>query len=122
MSFLLIDSFTVGFGICYYTVLLAPVVLVLLIVLLFSVRWWNTRPTNKCPHCRARPPALDIYNVCDKCGCEYDKWGNILKDAPGPLPLDKLDLARFNPRGDRPQQNQGSQDFKTGGEVDLRKK
>jgi hypothetical protein len=106
------DSFTVGVDICYCTVLLAPVVLVLLIVLLFSVRWWNTRPINKCPHCRTRPTALDIHNKCWKCGCEYDKWGNILEDAPGPLRLDEFDRARFTPRGNTPERGEGSQEYK----------
>jgi hypothetical protein len=69
---------------------------------LLAIRWWISRPASKCPRCKAAPPAMDVVNRCWQCGCEYDKWGNLLKEAATPQ-LDDLDLARFcakrNPAG-----------------------
>ena len=93
-----------------------PVVLVSIACVCRFIRWWNMQPTSRCPRCRAVPPVLDIYNFCWKCGCEYDKWGCILKDAVRP-PLDDLDLARFSPRQNPSQRGEGLQEFKTDGEV-----
>jgi hypothetical protein len=106
-------------GLICWIIMFWPVLLLSLCTLLFVLRWWNALPTNKCPRCRAEPPALDVHNVCWKCGCVYDKWGNILKDALGPPHLNEVDLARFTPRGNTANRGEGSPEFKADGEVRL---
>lgn len=112
--FALIDSDVCGW-VCGLVVL-SPLLFLCWCAALYLVRWRNALPTDKCPRCRSVPSTLDVHNVCENCCCEFDKWGNILSDAPPPR-LDELDLAPFNPRCDRSDCGEGSPEFKTGGEV-----
>jgi hypothetical protein len=82
-------------GICWAFLLTPPLLLAFYLVVCI-IRLWNTRPTDQCPRCRAAPRVLDVHNVCWHCGCEYDKWGNLLKEPSPPPQLDALDLARFD--------------------------
>ncbi len=103
-----------------WTIFVLPLVLPLgaLLVLFLSrlVRRWNMRLVDKCPRCRVRSTVVVVYNVCGNCGCEYDKWGNVLKEAPEPR-LDALDLARFTPQQSTPDRRESSPEFKPRGEV-----
>jgi hypothetical protein len=103
-----------------WTIFLLPLALPLSLLLVWClfrlVRLWNMRLSGKCPRCRIRPTVAAVYNVCASCGCEYDKWGNLVKEAPKPV-LDTLDLARFTPQRDAPGRREDSQEFKTGGAV-----
>jgi hypothetical protein len=73
-------------------------------------------PVTKCPRCGVKPDLVDARNRCPCCRCEYDQWGKILHHAPPP-PMNNLDLARFAPRRNTPDRDEGSPEFKTGGEV-----
>jgi hypothetical protein len=63
-------------------------------LLIWAIRRWNSRPTDGCPRCGKPPPVLDVRNHCWNCECEYDKWGNLLKEADPP-DFRNFDLARF---------------------------
>ena len=82
--------------------LLLPPSLLFLRLLLAVVRRWNARAVARCPRCKAAPAALDVLNVCWRCRCEYDKWGNLLKEPPPPPQLDAVDLAPFDAKRKRP--------------------
>jgi hypothetical protein len=75
-----------------------PLLVLFAAVALYLLHWWETRPVNKCPRCKTKPPVVDVRNVCWDCGCEYDRWGNLLKDPPPPqsdgLPLPRFDANR----------------------------
>jgi hypothetical protein len=87
-------------GLVCWLISVWPLVLLSCCFLLYAVRWWNALPTSRCPRCKTEPIELAVYNECGSCGCEYDKWGNILKDAEEspPLQMNGLDLARFTPQ------------------------
>jgi hypothetical protein len=103
---------------CGWICVALPLALLSVLCVCRFIRWWNMQPVNKCPRCWARPTSLDVYNVCWDCGCEYDKWGCILREAVGP-PLDELDLARFSPGCYLLHSGKGSAEFKSSGEVHL---
>jgi hypothetical protein len=90
-----------GFGFAY----LALVLLALLPLLVGGacvfrlIQWWNSRPVTRCPRCRGTSPTfMQDYNVCRRCGWEYDKWGNLVREAPVPPDLNEINLAPFAPR------------------------
>lgn len=112
-----------GFGIpdgCEWAaliiILLPPSVLVLFL-LVGVIRRWNASPVTWCPCCKKPPWALDVYNVCWNCNCEYDKWGNVLKEPPTPSQLDGLDLARFTPQANELDRIEGSLNYKQGDQL-----
>jgi hypothetical protein len=84
-----------------FTLVLLPPSLLVLFLLVGFIRRWNARAVTGCPCCKKPPWALDIHNVCWNCDCEYDKWGNILKEATRPS-LDEVDLAPFNVQRKQP--------------------
>jgi hypothetical protein len=86
------DSDVVGWGCPLVVVLL----LALLVAVFMCVRLWRwVAPVTRCPRCNDEPDIVDLYNRCVYCGCEYDKWGNFLKEQPPPPQLDAFDLAPF---------------------------
>lgn len=103
-------------------VLLSMSMLVLLCVFLL-VRWLFLRHLTKplsvsvCPRCEAVPPRVDFFNRCSRCGCEYDKVGNIL-GMSAPALLDALDLARFDANR-KPSPNSRSEHYQPGASQEL---
>src|SRR5262245_25891034 len=75
------------------------------------VRRQNARPLGRCPLCNTTPAELDVTNVCRGCGCEYDKWGNLVS-GPSVPPRPDLDLSRFESRHSTSGPGAGSAEFK----------
>jgi hypothetical protein len=59
--------------------------------------WWEKRLRQQyCPECGHPAPIIGRDTHCLRCGCEYDKFGNLIAEAPARPEWDRVDLNKFN--------------------------